>query len=113
MKQRVVSLSDFGPAENMSLIEADIPTPGNGQIVVKNNAIGLNYLDTYFRSGLYPWPNNNDIKIPGSEGVGYIHAVGSDVLDFKEGDRVSYVTPVGAYAEYAVINAAHATKINV
>ncbi len=38
MKQRVVSLSDFGPAENMSLIEADIPTPGNGQIVVKNNA---------------------------------------------------------------------------
>ena len=62
MKQRVVSLSDFGPAENMSLIEADIPTPGSGQIVVKNNAIGLNYLDTYFRSGLYPWPNNNDIK---------------------------------------------------
>ena len=113
MKQRVVSLSDFGPAENMSLIEADIPTPGNGQIVVKNNAIGLNYLDTYFRSGLYPWPNNNDIKIPGSEGVGYIHAVGSDVLDFKEGDRVSYVTPVGAYAEYAIINAAHAAKINV
>ena len=93
MKQRVVSLSDFGPAENMSLIETDIPTPGIGQIVVKNNAIGLNYLDTYFRSGLYPWPNNNDIKIPGSEGVGYIHAVGSDVSDFKEGDRVSYVTP--------------------
>ena len=54
MTQRVIELTDFGVAENMKLIEADIPTPGPGQIVVKNNAIGLNYLDTYFRTGLYP-----------------------------------------------------------
>ena len=46
MKQRVIELTDFGAAENMKLIEADIPTPGPGQIVVKNKAIGLNYLDT-------------------------------------------------------------------
>ena len=52
MTQRVIELTDFGAAENMKLREADIPTPGPGQIVVKNNAIGLNYLDTYFRTGL-------------------------------------------------------------
>jgi NADPH2:quinone reductase len=83
MKQRVVELTDFGAAENMRLIEAEIPSPGPGQIVVKNNAIGLNYLDTYFRSGLYPWPNQEKIKIPGSEGVGHVHAVGSDVAFLK------------------------------
>ena len=63
MKQRVIELTEFGKAENMRLIEAEIPSPGPGQIVVKNKAIGLNYLDTYFRSGLYPWPNQEKIKI--------------------------------------------------
>ena len=113
MKQRVVKLTDFGGSENMVIFEADIPEPKADQIIVKNNAIGLNYLDTYFRTGLYPWPNEDDLKIPGSEGVGNVYAVGSNVKDFREGDRVSYVTPVGAYAEYAVVNALHAVKINV
>ena len=113
MTQRVIELTDFGAAENMKLREADIPTPGPGQIVVKNNAIGLNYLDTYFRTGLYPWPNQEKIKVPGSEGVGHVHSVGADVNFLKEGDKVSYVTPVGAYAEYALINAAHAVEIKV
>ena len=111
MSQRVINLTDFGAAEKMELIEAEIPDPGPDQIIVKNNAIGLNYLDTYFRSGLYPWPNENSIKIPGSEGVGNVYSVGSNVKEFKDGDRVSYVTPVGAYAEYASINAAHAVKL--
>ena len=62
MKQRVIELTDFGVAENMRPIEADIPSPGPGQIVVKNIAIGLNYLDTYFRSGLYPWPIKKRLK---------------------------------------------------
>ena len=74
MKQRVIELTDFGVEENMKLVEAGIPSPGPGQIVVKNIAIGLNYLDTYFRSGLYPWPNQEKIKIPGSEGVGSLIA---------------------------------------
>ena len=113
MTQRVIELIDFGAAENMKLREADIPTPGPGQIVVKNNAIGLNYLDTYFRTGLYPWPNQEKIKVPGPEGVGNVHSVGADVNFLKEGDKVSYVTPVGAYAEYALINAAHAGEIKV
>ena len=113
MTQRVIELTDFGAAENMKLREADIPTPGPGQIVVKNNAIGLNYLDTYFRTGLYPWPNQEKIKVPGSEGVGNVHSVGADVNFLKEGDKGSYVTPVGAYAEYALINAAHAVEIKV
>ena len=113
MTQRVIELTDFGAAENMKLREVDIPTPGPGQIVVKNNAIGLNYLDTYYRTGLYPWPNQEKIKVPGSEGVGHVHSVGADVNFLKEGDKVSYVTPVGAYAEYALINAAHAVEIIV
>jgi NADPH2:quinone reductase len=53
------------------------------------------------------------LKVPGSEGVGHVHAVGSDVAFLKEGDKVSYVTPVGAYAEYALINAAHAVQLKV
>ena len=113
MKQRVIELTDFGVAENMRPVEADIPSPGPGQIVVKNIAIGLNYLDTYFRSGLYPWPNQEKIKIPGSEGVGHVYSVGHDVNFLKEGDKVSYVTPVGAYAEYALVNAAHAVELKV
>jgi len=113
MKQRVVELTELGKAENMRIIEADIPSPGQGQVVIKNNVIGLNYLDTYFRSGQYPWPNQEKIKIPGSEGVGFVHSIGQGVTDFKEGDKVSYVTPVGAYAEYALISAAHAVQIKV
>ena len=86
MSQRVINLTDFGAAEKMELIETSIPDPSPDQIIVKNKAIGLNYLDTYFRSGLYPWPNENAIKIPGSEGVGNVYSVGSNVNDFKEGN---------------------------
>ena len=112
MKQRIIKLLDFGSTENLSMIEVSIPKPEAGKIVVKNNAIGLNFIDIYFRTGLYPWPNNDEIKIPGSEGVGYVYAVGENVKDFKEGDKVAYVSNVGACAEYAHINSSSAVKIN-
>ena len=112
MKQRIIKLLDFGSTENLSMIEVSIPKPESGKIIVKNNAIGLNFIDIYFRTGLYPWPNNDEIKIPGSEGVGYVYAVGENVKDFKEGDKVAYVSNVGACAEYAHINSASAVKIN-
>ena len=112
MKQRIIKLLDFGSTENLSMIEVSIPKPESGKIVVKNNAIGLNFIDIYFRTGLYPWPNNDEIKIPGSEGVGYVYAVGENVKDFKEGDKVAYVSNVGACAEYAHINSSSAVKIN-
>ena len=112
MKQRIIKLLDFGSTENLSMIEVSIPKPESGKIIVKNNAIGLNFIDIYFRTGLYPWPNNDEIKIPGSEGVGYVYAVGENVKDFKEGDKVAYVSNVGACAEYAHINSSSAVKIN-
>ncbi len=112
MKQKVIKLLDFGSSDNLSVVESAIPDPVPGKIIVKNNAIGLNFIDIYFRTGLYPWPNDDEVKIPGSEGVGIVSAVGEGVVDFKEGDKVAYVSNVGACAEYAIINAASAVKIN-
>ena len=85
MTQRVIELTDFGAAENMKLREADIPTPGPGQIVVKNNAIGLNYLDTYFRTGLYPWPNQEKIKVPGFKKA---------IVTLKKGQNIDLTTGI-------------------
>ena len=82
--------------------------PGPGDVVVRNTAIGLNFLDTYHRSGLYPQPLP---FTPGMEGAGIIEALGPRVKDFKVGDHVAYVDPIGAYAELVVRPAARLVKI--
>ena len=92
------------------LIYGDIPAPtaGAGQAVVKIAATGVNYIDTYFRSGLYPAPPP---IVLGNEGAGTVESVGADVTNIRPGDRVAYAMSRGSYAEFAMIPAWQLVKI--
>ncbi len=94
------------------LHEIDLPTPAPkaGEVLVKHNAIGVNFIDTYFRSGLYPWPVDNDLVL-GSEAAGTVAALGEGVTGFAVGDRVAYTIPNGAYVSERVIEARHLVKL--
>ena len=94
------------------LHEIDLPTPAPkaGEVLVKHNAIGVNFIDTYFRSGLYPWPVDKDLVL-GSEAAGTVAALGEGVADFAVGDRVAYTIPNGAYVSERVIEARHLVKL--
>ncbi len=93
-----------GGPEAIERREIATPTPGPGQALVRHAAIGLNFLDVYHRSGLYPWPVERDL-VPGSEGAGVIEAVGEGVTLVAPGDRVAYTQPLNAYASARVIAA--------
>src|ERR1700738_3683232 len=77
--------------------------PGRGEARIVQRAIGVNFIDTYFRSGLYPWPSTP--LIPGAEAAGVVAEVGEAVTDFKVGDRVAYTLPLGAYRTQRVVAA--------
>ncbi len=93
---RAIRIHQTGGPEVLQLDEIDVPTPGPGQARVRNHAVGVNYLDIYHRTGFYPMPLP---LIPGCEGAGEVSAVGPDVVGFKVGDRVAYVSGPGSYAE--------------
>ena len=76
-----------GGSEVLQLVDVDLPPPGAGQVRVKHTAIGVNFIDTYHRTGLYPLPLPSGL---GSEAAGVIEAVGEGVTGFKTGDRVGY-----------------------
>jgi NADPH2:quinone reductase len=99
---KAVRVHETGSPEVLRYEEIPVPTPGPGQAQVKVEAIGLNYIDIYFRSGLYktalPFT-------PGMEGAGTVTAIAPGVADLKVGDRVAYAPSIGAYAEYAVVPA--------
>ena len=81
------------------------PSRGDDQITIKQSAIGINFIDVYFRTGLYPPPQLP--FVPGMEAAGEIVEIGSAVTDMKVGDRVAYAAaPVGAYTELRNIEAA-------
>jgi NADPH:quinone reductase len=103
-----IRIQETGGPELMSWEEVEVGNPGPGEVRVRNAAVGLNYVDTYQRSGLYPMPMP---LILGSEGAGVVEAVGTKVKDFKAGDRVAYAGPIGAYAEVALRPAARLVKI--
>lgn len=84
--------------------------PGKGEALIRHTAIGLNFLDTYFRSGLYPAPAGLPL-IPGNEAAGEVLEVGEGVDWVKPGDRVAYVGPIGAYCEQRVIPADRLVKV--
>jgi len=88
--------------------EVTVGNPGSGEVRVRNTAIGLNYIDTYHRSGLYPMPLP---LVLGSEGAGVVEAVGPKAKGFKVGDRVAYAQPIGAYAEVLLRPVARLVKI--
>jgi NADPH:quinone reductase len=103
-----IRIEQHGGPEVMKWEEVDIADPGPGQVRVRNTAVGLNYIDTYQRSGLYPMPMP---LILGSEGAGVVEAVGPKVRDLKVGDRVAYSGPIGAYAEALLRPAERLVKV--
>ncbi|MDP3522994.1 MAG: quinone oxidoreductase [Hoeflea sp.] len=84
--------------------------PGPGEVRIRHEAVGLNFIDVYFRTGLYPAPNGLPL-VPGNEGAGTVIAVGEGVTRFGKGDRVAYAGPLGAYAEERVIDAEKLVKV--
>jgi NADPH:quinone reductase len=98
-----------GGPEVLDWVEVDVPEPGPGHVLVRHTAVGLNFVDTYFRTGLYP------ARLPsglGSEAAGVVDAVGEGVDGPAVGDRVAYGTGVlGAYAEAQVVPAGHLVRV--
>jgi NADPH2:quinone reductase len=99
---------EHGGPEKLRWEEVQVGAPGEGEVRVRSTAVGLNFIDTYQRSGLYPMPLP---FTPGSEGAGVVEAVGPKVKEFKVGDRVCYAGPIGAYAEVLMRPAARLLKI--
>src|SRR5688572_26765380 len=91
-----IRIHEHGGADKLRWEEVEVGDPGPGEVRVRNTAVGLNYIDTYHRSGLYPMPLPLTL---GSEGAGVIEKVGPKVKGYKAGDRVAYAQPIGAYAE--------------
>ena len=95
---KAVQINKTGGPEVLEIKDIKLDNPKSGEVLIKNEAIGLNYIDTYHRSGLYP------LKLPtgiGAEGAGVVTEVGSNIKDFKLGDRVSYAgAPLGSYSTH-------------
>jgi len=103
-----IRIHETGGPDKLSWEEVQVGDPGPGQVRVRNTAIGLNFVDTYQRSGLYPIPLPFTL---GSEGAGVVEALGPKVKDLKVGDRVAYAGPIGAYAEVLMRPADRLVKI--
>jgi NADPH2:quinone reductase len=109
MKANAIRIHETGGPEVMRWEEIDVPSAGPGEVTIKNHACGLNFIDTYQRSGLYPLTMPSGL---GLEGAGVVEAVGPGVSDFKPGDRVAYCSaPNGAYATYRNYPAERLIKI--
>lgn len=105
---KAIVVEKHGPASVLKWQDVKVGKPSTGQIRIRHTAIGLNYIDTYQRSGLYP------MALPfvlGQEGAGVVEAVGRGVKGLKPGDRVCYAGPMGSYSEEAVMSAERMLKI--
>lgn len=105
---KAVFVEQFGGIEKLKFGDMPKPSPGPGQALVKIAASGVNYIDIYFRMGLYPAPLPVQL---GSEGAGTVEAVGPDVTGVAVGDRVAYAMARGSHAEYAIVPAWQLVKI--
>src|SRR5712692_8301007 len=97
-----IRVSRTGDPSVLEYVSVEKPTPSKGEALVRIEAIGVNYVDVYHRTGLYKLPLP---FTPGSEGAGVVEEVGEGVTEAKKGDRVAYAMARGAYAEYAVVPA--------
>jgi NADPH2:quinone reductase len=98
-----IQISRTGGPEVLDAVDLPIPEPGSGQVRLRHEAIGINFIDTYHRTGLYP------LRLPitlGQEAAGVVDAIGEGVTNFKPGDRAAYTGVFGGYAEYNVVPAA-------
>lgn len=103
-----IRVYETGGPEKLKWEEVQVGDPGPGEVRVRNTAVGLNYIDTYHRSGLYKMPLP---LVLGLEGAAVVEAVGPKVKEFKVGDRVAYASPIGAYAELLLRPAERLVKI--
>src|ERR1700742_1750398 len=104
-----VRVHKVGGPEVLTYEQVEIGAPGQGQVKVKQHAAGVNYIDTYFRMGMYPSPVGLPF-ISGNEAAGEVTAVGPGVTDLKVGDRVAYVVPLGGYGAERPVSANRAIK---
>jgi NADPH2:quinone reductase len=105
---KAIQVGQPGGPEAMDLVEVPVPQPGPKQALVRIAASGVNFIDVYFRIGLY----KSDLPIAlGMEAAGTVEAIGAEVTEVAPGDRVAYAMPRGSYAEYAVTPAASLVKI--
>jgi len=105
-----VRVHKHGGPEVLTFEDVDIPAPGPGQVKIKQHACGINFIDTYFRTGAYPSPVGMPF-IAGNESAGEVIEVGAGVTEVKVGDRVAFVGPLGGYAAERIIPAARAVKL--
>ena len=97
---KAVRVNEYGGPEALCYEEVEMPTPGSNEVLVKVAAAGVNYIDTYQRSGLYQVPLPTTL---GLEAAGTVEEVGDSVSKYRIGDRVAYTSVAGAYAEYASV----------
>lgn len=107
---KAIVVRETGGPEVMSLEEVEVGAPGPGEVRLKHTAIGVNFIDTYYRKGLYPAPAGLPF-IPGAEAVGIVEKAGEGVVQFRPGDRVAYAGSVGAYAEARLISAQKLVRV--
>jgi NADPH:quinone reductase len=107
---KTVRVHKTGGPDVMQFEDIEVPPPARGEVLVRNHAIGVNFIDTYYRSGAYKTPSLP--FTPGNEGAGEVVALGKGVTGFKPGDRVAYATTLGAYAEERLVNADRLVKLS-
>lgn len=109
MKSRAIMIRAHGGPEVIEFVEVDVPEPGTDEVRIRQRAIGLNFIDIYYRTGLYANPLPHGL---GFEGAGIVDAVGANVKFLKEGDRVAYPQgTIGAYSEIRTMPAATVVKL--
>jgi NADPH2:quinone reductase len=106
---RTVRFYETGGPEVLKVEDAPVPAPGPGEILIRQEAVGVNFIDTYHRSGLYPLPLPSGI---GQEGAGLVESVGDGVTRFRPGDRAAYAMGrADSYADYKVIAEGRAVRL--
>jgi NADPH2:quinone reductase len=107
-EMKAIQIQEIGGPEVLRLTELPIPEPGHGQVLIRVEAVGVNFVEVYFRKGVY---KTTVPFTPGSEAAGTVEKLGPGVKDFEEGDLVASVSVLGSYAEYALVPAAQLVKV--
>ena len=109
-KAHAIVAAKAGGTEVLSYQEITLPAPTEGQILIRQHAIGVNFIDIYFRTGAYPWPVSENLVL-GQEGAGIVEAIGPNVSGFSIGDRVACMVAHNAYATHRLVPAVMTVKL--
>ena len=105
---KAIQIHETGGPEVLKLVELPIPQPGPGQVLIRVETTGVNFIEIYFRKGVY---KASLPLVPGSEAAGTVEELGPGVTGFAAGDAVASVGVLGSYAEYALVAAAQLVKV--